>query len=63
VSLDNYSLQRLLAASDYAIVHQAVDHQHNECVALKFIDKECEGDPTDLQDVLAEIDIFRSLNH
>jgi MAP/microtubule affinity-regulating kinase len=63
MSLDNYRIQRHLATGGYAVVHQAVDQRCNECVALKFIDKERADDPHHLDDVRAEVDIFSSLDH
>jgi serine/threonine protein kinase len=63
MTLENYKVQHLIAAGGYAKVYQAVDKQKNECVALKFIDKVRPGDPTHLDDVRAEVDIFRTLEH
>jgi serine/threonine protein kinase len=63
MSLENYKIQRLIATGGYAKVFQAVDLRTNTCVALKFIDKVREDDPTHSDDIQAEVDIFGSLNH
>jgi serine/threonine protein kinase len=63
MSLSDYQVQRLIAHGGFAKVFQAVDKRINQCVALKFIDKKRQNDPNHLDDVRAEVDIFRSLNH
>jgi serine/threonine protein kinase len=63
MSLSSYLVQRVIATGGYAKVCQAVDLRTNQCVALKYIDKERDGDPHHLDDVRSEVDIFSSLSH